>query len=177
MQSFFVQNMQKDLNKVEAVLFTLGRYTCLEELARLTGIVSEGYLKDLLIKLKENYEQRNGALVIGTQGERWKLTIKKEYLFLTEKLLTDSELDGPTQETLAVIAYKSPVMQSEIIKIRGNTAYDHIKILRELDFITADKSGRTRILKVTGKFYDYFDVACHEIKSKFDGALNKNEDK
>ena len=161
------------MNKIEAVLFTVGRWVDFEELSRLTGIASMGYLKEAVDKLKAEYVKRGGALHVVSSGSKLRLNIKKEYLFLTEKLLTDCELDGPTQETLAVIAYKSPVFQSDIVKIRGNTAYDHIKILRELEFITAEKSGRTRILKVTGKFYDYFDVAAHEIKEKFDEATKK----
>src|SRR3989344_1995080 len=100
--------MQDDKNKIEAVLFTTGRFLDIEE--------------------------KNSALQIIEQGSKFKLNIRKEYLYLTESLLTDSELDRPTQETLAVIAYKNPALQSEIIKIRGNGAYDHIKVLKELDF-------------------------------------------
>ncbi|MCX6256024.1 MAG: SMC-Scp complex subunit ScpB, partial [Bacteroidia bacterium] len=55
-------------------------------------------------------------------NEKWKLTIKKEYLYLTEKLLSDCEFDFPTQETLAMVAYKNPALQCDIIKIRGNKA-------------------------------------------------------
>jgi segregation and condensation protein B len=168
--------MEEETRKIEAILFTLGRFTDLEEISRLTGIGAVGFIKEALLKLKADYEKRESALYISNQGGKWKLNIKKDYLFLTEKLLTDAELDKPTQETLAVIAYKSPIFQSDIIKIRGNTAYDHIKVLKELEFITAEKSGRTRILKVTGRFYDYFDVTAEEVKKKLEGGEEvKNE--
>jgi hypothetical protein len=61
-------------------------------------------------------------------------------------------------ETLALIAYKSPVMQSEIIDMRGAGAYDHIGLLEEKGFISKDKFGRTFKLKIAQKFYDYFDI-------------------
>ncbi|HLC58842.1 MAG TPA: SMC-Scp complex subunit ScpB [Candidatus Nanoarchaeia archaeon] len=165
--------MQEDKNKIEALLFTTGRFLGLDELSNLSGMGSVGYLKDLLNKLKEDYEKRDSSLEIINQGDKWKLNIKKQYLFLTESLLNDTEFDGATQETLAVIAYKNPALQSEIIKIRGNGAYDHIKILKDLDFIAVEPSGRTKILKLTTKFYDYFDVVENQLKSKMSLVHNQ----
>ena len=167
--------MQDDKNKVEAVLFTTGRFIGLEELGKLCSVGSLGHLKDILQELKKDYEKRNAALEILEQGDKWKLNIRKEYLYLTESLLTDSELDNPTQETLAVIAYKNPALQSEIIKIRGNGAYDHIKILKDLDFIATEPLGRTKIIKLTTKFYDYFDVVEDHLKNKMNIIEKRKE--
>lgn len=167
--------MHDDKNKVEAVLFTIGRFTGLEELSRLCGIGSAGYLREIIEELKKDYANRNCSLEITEQGSKFKLNIKKEYLYLTESFLTNSELDRPTQETLAVIAYKNPALQSEIIKIRGNGAYDHIKILKELDFIVTEPFGRSRIIKLTPKFFDYFDIVENELRAKLKTAeLSQN---
>lgn len=167
--------MNEEKNKIEAVLFTTGRYLSIEEISKMTGIGSLGYLKEALAGLKKDYETRTGALELVEQGERWKLNIKKTYLFLTESLLSDCELDKPTQETLAIIAYKNPLFQNELVKIRGTTAYDHVRILKELDFITSEPSGRTRILKITNKFYDYFDVVEDQLQKKL-ASLNHPQD-
>ena len=161
----------KDKNKVEAILFTIGKLLTLEEISKLTSIGSN-HVKGLLEGLKKEYMEKDSALEILNENDKWKLAIKKEYLYLTEKLLTDSELDRPTQETLAIVAYKNPVLQAEVIKIRGNKAYDHIKILREQNFITSDKTGRTRLLKLTPKFFDYFDVVEDKLSLK-----DENKDK
>lgn len=159
--------MQDDKKKVETILFTTGKFIGLDELSKMSGIGSVGYLKDVLKKLEQDYlNKADSALEVIQQGEKWKLNIKKEYLYLTETLLTDSELDKGTQETLAVIAYKNPALQSDIIKIRGNGAYDHIKILKELDFVITEITGRTRTIKLTQKFYDYFDIAENQLKEK-----------
>lgn len=156
-------------NKIEAVLYTTGRFLDLAELSRLCGVGSIGVLKDHLGALEKEYKTRNTALELINENDKWRLNIKKEYLYLTEKLLSDAELDRPCQETLAVIAYKNPVLQSDVIKIRGNSAYDHIKLLLDLGFITSEKSGRTKILKLTPKFYDYFDVVDDTLRKKLDG--------
>jgi segregation and condensation protein B len=66
-------------------------------------------------------------------------------------------------------------MQSEIVKLRGNGAYDHIAKLKEMEFITSEKSGRTRLLKTTPKFYDYFDVVGEELKQKLENIQNEEK--
>src|SRR3989344_5253737 len=157
--------MQDNKNKVETILFTTGRFLSIEEISKLTGLEING-IKGVLEGLKKNYNENNGALEITEQGEKWKLSIRKAYLYLTESLLTDAELDKPTQETLAVIAYKNPAKQFEIINIRGNKAYDHIHMLKELGFITSEPLGRSRLIKLTQKFFDYFDVVEDQLKSK-----------
>lgn len=156
--------MDEDKKKVEAILFTTGRFLKVDEISGLAAVKDLEYLKSILDDLKSEYETRNSSLEIINEKNRWKLNIKKEFLHLTEKLLTDSELDKPTQETLAIIAYRNPAVQSDVIDIRGNKAYDHIKVLKDNGFLIAEKFGRTRILKLTPKFYDYFDVVEDNLK-------------
>ena len=165
--------MQELKNKVEAVLFTLGRLVSPEEIAEFCKIESVELVKQALAELIQEYANKQSALEIIEQGKRYKLNIRKEYLHLTTKLLKDTELDKPAQETLALIAYKNPTMQAEIIPMRGNKAYDHITKLKEMDFITSEKSGRTRLLKTTPKFYDYFDVIDATLREKFNKVLSE----
>ena len=160
--------MEEYKNKVEAILFTTGRFLTLEEISSFSGVASLGYLKQILDELKEEYQKRNGALELLNENGKWKLNIKKDYLYLTEKLLTTSEMDKPTQETLAIIAYKQPSIQADVVNTRGNKSYDHIKKLKDEGFITAEKFGRTRLLKLTNKFYDYFDVVEDNLKGKLE---------
>ncbi|MBS3135004.1 SMC-Scp complex subunit ScpB [Candidatus Woesearchaeota archaeon] len=167
--------MQDIKNKIEAVLFTIGRHVDLDELSQLTGMASKGSLSDAMKSLVEDYKKKEGSLEITEDNGKFKLNIKKDYLYLTTQLLDQTEFDKPTQETLALIAYKQPVMQSEVIKIRGNTAYDHVKKLKEMEFIGSEKSGRTRLLKTTPKFYDYFDVVGEELKQKLENIQNEEK--
>ena len=97
-------------------------------------------------------------------------------MHLTTQLLKDTELDKQTQETLALIAFKQPVLQSLIIKMRGNKAYEHIAKLLQLEFISSEKSGRTRLIKITQKFYEYFDIIDKELKEKFSQFKEKEDE-
>ncbi len=157
----------EDKRKIEAVLFTTGRFMNLQEIAQACEIGSVGYVKEQLRELMKEYEQRQGALHIIEQEGKFKLNIRKEYGVLANKLVSTSEFDHPTTKTLAIIAYKHPALQSEIIKARGNKAYDHVKILAEQGLVTSEKHGRTRLLKLTSKFYDYFDTATDAVKDIF----------
>lgn len=167
--------MQDVKHKVEAVLFTTGKFLTVEEIANLAGLTNEEVLQSISL-LFEDYNTRNTALEIIKLGDKYKLNIKKEHLHITTQLLKDTELNKPTQETLALVAYKQPVLQSLIIKMRGNTAYDHIHELEKFEFVASEKHGRTRILKVTQKFYDYFDIVHDELKQKFEPFKNINTD-
>lgn len=160
-------NMKEIKNKIEAILYTTGRYMDVEEISRLCSIESIDDVKQTLKELIKDYSSKEGSLEIIEENNKFKLNIKKAYNYLTSQLLTDSEFDSPTTKTLAIIAYKNPVLQSEIIDIRGNKAYDHIKLLKENSFISSEKKGRTRLLKLSSKFFDYFDVVENELKSKF----------
>lgn len=159
--------MQDIKHKIEAILFTTGRFMDTEEISKLIGIGSVGIVKEALNKLIDDYKSKNTSLEIIEENNKFKLNIKKEYNYLTTSLLKDSEFDNQTTKTLAIIAYKNPVLQSEIIDIRGNKAYDHIKLLKDNGFINSEKKGRTRLIKLTPKFFDYFDVVENELRSKF----------
>ena len=163
--------MDEFKNRVEAILFTTGRFMDLQEIANLCGVGSVGLVKDALDALRDDYDSRVGSLSIIEDNGKWRLNIKKEYNYLTTKLLDNTEMDRPTQETLALIAYKNPALQSEIVKMRGNTAYDHIKYLKDNEFVVSEAHGRTRLLKLAPKFYDYFDVVADQLKSKFASSV------
>ncbi len=160
-------------HNVEAILYTLGKFVTIEELAKLAS-TNPDKIKEILEQLKQDYSKRETALTIQELDNKVKLNIKKEFGHITNKLLSDKEIDSPTTKTLAIIAYKSPVKQSEVIKIRGNKAYDHVKSLRESSLISSEKFGRTRLLKLTLHFYDYFDIAKKQLKEKLEESnINK----
>ncbi len=154
-------------NKVEAVLFSSGKRMTVEEISNLTGIKEHGAIKQAINELKADYETRGGSVALVEEAGGFKLNVKDHYLPLVQKIITKTELDKPLTETLAVIAWKYPVVQSEVIKIRHNKAYDHIRILEEMGFITRSKFGRTRKISLTEKFFEYFDLPSHEAKQAF----------
>jgi len=150
---------KKDLKRLEAVLFISGRFLNMQELISLTDL-NPIILRELIEKLREKYEQLDSAIEIIERNEAWKMDVKQEYSDIVNKLAGGtSEFSRAEQETLAIIAYKQPVKQSVIIKIRGNKAYDHIKKFAELGLVKKKKQGHTHELSLSEEFYDYFNIS------------------
>jgi len=160
--------MTEDLkNKIEALLFSKGNKISNEELSRLTRTPIEE-IKNAVSELKSDYELKGSSLFITEEGDAWKLSVKEPYQPLVQKIVTETELSRTVMETLAVIAWKAPVLQADIIRIRTNKAYDHIGQLEEAGFLLKQKHGRTMLIKLTDKFFSYFDLKNKEaIKDKF----------
>ena len=87
------------------------------------------------------------------------MDVSGEYSHIINKLATgSSEFSKAEQETLAIIAFKQPIKQSVLIKIRVNKAYDHVRNFYKLGLIKKKKFGRTHELSLSNEFYDYFKI-------------------
>lgn len=159
--------MEELKKKIEALLFSSGRKMDIEEISRLCNLNPEEARK-ALSELKKTYEETNSSLMMIDEGNFWKLTVREPFLPLVQKIVTQTELSKTLMETLAVIAFKYPIKQSDLIKIRTNKAYDHLKELEEMGYITRQKHGRTKLIKLTQKFFDYFDLPPDKLKEKFE---------
>lgn len=149
---------KENLRKIEAALFIAAKWINIQELIMLTDI-NPILLKQLVEKLKEKYSQEGTSIEILEKQNMWKMDVKPDYTYMVNKLATgNSEFTKAEQETLAIIAYKQPIKQSIIIKIRGNKAYDHIKKFVNLTLVKAKKLGHTKELTLSEEFYDYFHV-------------------
>jgi len=147
-----------DLKKaVESLLFASGKAMSEKDLCELTGGTPKK-MKDALAELKNDYDSRDTSLTFIQNNDVWKLNVREKYVTLVTKIVADTELPFPVLETLSVIAFKAPVMQAEVIKIRGTNAYEHISTLIEGGFVEKRKKGRSFDLGLTTKCYDYFDV-------------------
>ena len=160
----------KELSKIiEAILFTSGKYVSIRTLTKLTSHSAYRVKKAIEILKKKHNLNENSSLEIIEDGEFYKLTIKSHYLKYAKNMADEIELPKAVLDTLALIAWLSPVKQTRIIEARGNKAYEHIKYLKQRGFISKEREGRTYRLRLTRKFYDYFEVDHSKIKE----VLNK----
>jgi segregation and condensation protein B len=147
--------------EVEAVLFASGRFIDSARIAELLNCYQEEIAK-AVTKLNETYEKTCSSLHIIEEESAYKLHVRDAFLNLVSQVVSDTELSGPVLETLAIIAWRSPIVQSEVIDIRGSNAYDHIKEITERGFITREPEGRSYRLRITEKFFEYFDIEGRE---------------
>jgi len=153
-------------NKIEALLFSSGRKMSVEELSRLSN-AKTGDIHNELMELKKEYDEKDSSVMIINEGDSWKLTVREQFLSLVQKIVTETELSKTIMETLAVIAFKYPIKQSDLIKIRTNKAYDHLKELEEMGYISRQKHGRTNLIKLKQRFFEYFDLQEEKLKDQF----------
>jgi len=153
-------------NKLEALLFSSGRKMDLEELSRLSKSSIDAIQK-ALEELKKEYNEKESSTMLVNEGNFWKLTVREQFLSLVRNIVTETELSKTIMETLAVIAFKYPIKQSDLIKLRTNKAYDHLTQLEEMGYITRQKHGRTNLIKLTQKFFEYFDLPEEKLKEQF----------
>ena len=170
------ETKQHDLKKqLEAVLFAAGRKMTVDELAMLCR-TTPSVAQQQLLELKAEYENKDSSLLLMDESDGWKLTVKEQYTNVVQKIVADTELTRTMIETLAVIAWKAPVLQSGVIKIRTNKAYDHIAALEKSGFIAREKHGRSQMIKLTERFFKYFDLKSQaEVKEKFKGLSDNVE--
>lgn len=149
---------QEDLKKLEAVFFVSGRFLSMQELISLTDL-NPIIIQELIGNLKKKYDRSNSAIEIVEKSGLWKMDVKQEYSEIINKLATgSSEFSKAEQETLAIIAFKQPIKQSVVVKIRGNKAYEHIKKFVDLGLIRKKKIGHTHELNLKDDFYNYFNI-------------------
>ena len=150
---------KENLKKIEAIFFVSGKFLTIPELISLTDL-NPIILRDLIDRLKDKYSKEDSAIAIIEKNGMWKMDVRQEYYHILNKLAGGrSEFTKAEQETLAIIAFKQPIKQSVIIKIRGNKAYEHIKKFSDLELIRKKKLGHTHELNLSDDFYDYFSVA------------------
>lgn len=158
---------QEAERKVEAALFIAGKFMTVTELVALTD-VNPLLLKRILSDLTEAYAS-SGIRVV-RQGDLWKMDVAPDYATLVNKLATgNSEFTKAEQETLAIIAYKQPMKQSVLIKIRGNKAYDHIKRFVAMGLLVKKKMGHTNELSLSDQFHEYFHADADNESGEQDG--------
>ena len=110
---------------MEAVLYLKGRPIAKKDLAEITNADINSISK-ALNELKTKYSDTNSAIELNSINNSYCLELKSNLNDFVEDLLP-SELKTSELRTLATIAIKKKILQSDLIVLRGSGAYDHIK--------------------------------------------------
>jgi len=142
---------------LEAALYVAGKPLDVNEICAVLGSRSKKNATKLAHTLAKEYALRNTALeILELKDERYVLQLKAEFTPLVKKLVNRPLLSSGPLKTLSYIAYRQPVSQKRVIEVRGQHAYGHVKLLKDMGLIAAEKSGRSMALKTTDYFADYF---------------------
>jgi segregation and condensation protein B len=149
--------------RLEAVLYLKARPLNVEQLSRYAECSKED-CRDALVELLDDYAIRDSALEIVDTDDGYALQLREPLQDLVQKLIP-TDIGVGALRTLALIALKGPLPQSQLVEMRGSGVYDQVRDLVRKGFISKNKEadGRSYQLKVTEKFYQYF--AIDDIRS------------
>ncbi len=182
-QSQNAERQSHYLALIEAALYVAGRPLDLNELCQVIGSRSKKRAQKYAETLMQEYNLRNTALeILALKDERFVLQVKHEFTPLVKRLVNRPLLSSGPLKTLSYIAIRQPVSQKRVIEVRGQHAYGHVKSLKDMGLIMAERSGRSMALKTTDFFADYFglthdiSIMKKELKKIFGASLKDETD-
>jgi segregation and condensation protein B len=163
----------------EAALYVSGRPLDLKMIGSVIGARSEDKIRATAAAVSERYKLAGSPIqVVELPDGRFVMQLKAEFAKHVRKLSNRPLLTPGPLRTLSFIAIKQPVTQSYVVRVRGKLAYVHVKQLRDMDLINDERIGRTRMLRTTSTFADYFNLN-HDpslMKRELKKALQIGED-
>jgi segregation and condensation protein B len=142
---------------LEAALYVAGRPLDINELCQVAGSRSKKRVLGYVEMLMEQYKNRTSAIeILALKDERYVLQVKAEFTPLIKKLVNRPLLSSGPLKTLSYIAYRQPISQKRVVQVRGQHAYGHVKMLKDMGLIMSERMGRSLALKTTDYFADYF---------------------
>lgn len=154
------QKLKNKMTLIEAALYVTGRPIDIKTLGCVTGFRSEDKTRELARQLKVKYGNNGSCLeILELSDGRFVMQLKPQYVRHVKRLATRQLLTRGPMKTLSFIAYRQPVTQSYLAKVRGSLTYSHVKQLREMGLIAEERLGRTKVLRTTPNFADYFNLS------------------
>ena len=144
--------------KLEAILYLKAQPLSIQELA-VYAICEEEEVEEALLILMQDYALRNSALEVVESNSGFSLQLREAYMSLVQTIVP-TDLGIGALRTLAAIALKGPIPQTQLVELRGSGAYQHVGDLAEEGFVSKRRqsNGRSYSVQVTEKFYQYFEV-------------------
>lgn len=159
------EKLKRDSALLEAALYVAGRPLDLKSLGSIIRTRSKRKVQRLVSILMEKYKNRETALeILELEDKRFVLQLKAEYSPQVQRLAIRPLLSKGPLKTLSYIAYRQPVLQPQVVDVRGHHAYGHLRQLESMGLISRERVGRTRLLRTTGFFADYFGLS-HDLRT------------
>lgn len=151
---------------VEALLFSTDMPLSAAKLAETCGLDSQKPIKDAIAELNASYEQRQAAYRIEDRAGGYQILTLPQYADYITRLVRkkdEGRLTPAMLESLAIIAYKQPIIRADIEAIRGVGAGEVLRSLMEHNLVKivgrAEEIGRPMLYGTTRYFLEVFGLA------------------
>jgi segregation and condensation protein B len=149
---------------VEALLFASDRPLSAREIKTWLSDETPSDIRQALTELQAEYDATERSFVLKEVGQGYQFRTKSEYGPYVLRMLKTSptRLSRAALETLAIIAYKQPILRQEVERLRGVDAGGILRTLLEKNLIRIlgreRIPGRPLIYGTTKKFLEVFDL-------------------
>jgi len=155
-------DVKERISLIEAMLFVSGDPLTLEAIKGILDI-PEADIKQVMNELIAEYRERDRGLLILQIAQGYQMVTNPLSAKLLRKFTnaaTSNKLSMPALETLAIIAYKQPIIKAEIEQIRGVNSDGVIKSLLDKRLIKIvgqrEAPGKPMLYGTTKEFLQYF---------------------
>jgi segregation and condensation protein B len=155
--------------KLEAALLTSDRAMNAGKLAEALGLRFPGASKpvnQMIDQLNSVYDDTGRAFRIEQVAGGWQMMTRPEHadvLAALHKTKSQGKLSPAAMETLAVVAYKQPVLRADLESIRGVACGETLRSLMERHLVKivgrAEEIGRPMLYGTTKQFLELFGLA------------------
>lgn len=148
---------------LEALLFMVPDPLPITRLVALMGSVTKPEVEQALERLREDYAQEGRGLHLAEVAGGYRIVTKPEYapwVKRLEKVKAPAKLSRSALESLAIIAYKQPIVRAEIEQIRGVETSGVLRTLLERKLVRIvgrkEEPGRPIMYGTTKFFLEHF---------------------
>ncbi len=151
------------LQRVEAVLFMAREPLSSRKLARFADLADGTQARSLVRILNRKYDTCGCAFRVEEVAGGFQLRTRAQFADWLRRLghgIRPVRLSAPALETLAVVAYRQPVLRAEVEAIRGVQCAEILKQLMAADLVRiagrSDELGRPYLYGTTRRFLEVF---------------------
>ena len=151
-------------NIIESLLLVAEEPLTIDRIRSILSLAGRKEIRDALSELSEEYETRKGGFFLSEVAGGYQIRTRPEYREWIKRLIQPKalRLSKAALETLAVIAYKQPIIRSDIEHIRGVNCGGILRMLLERKLIRVlgrkEIPGRPLIYATTKQFLEVFDL-------------------
>jgi segregation and condensation protein B len=156
--------MQNLKNIIECLLFVAEEPLSVSAINRVVDIADPPEIRLALKSLMDDYRDRSGGFVLKEVAGGFQFRTRPDYTDWIKRYLRPNppRLSKAALETLAIIAYKQPIIRSEVEAIRGVDCGGVLRMLMERKLIRIlgrkEIPGRPLIYATTKLFLEVFDL-------------------
>jgi segregation and condensation protein B len=151
------------LARVEAALMIADEPLPARKLAEVAGLADAAEARAFIERLQNLYDEDGSAFQVEEIAGGYQLLTRAQYhpwLARLKRTGHELRLSPAALETLAVVAYRQPIMRAEVEKVRGVACGEVIRQLMEKGLVRVtgrhDSLGRPQLYGTTKKFLQSF---------------------